>query len=45
MNEVLVKLYVPTIGEQYDIWLKVNKKIQKIWKNYEKSIDNSEIMK
>lgn len=26
MNEVLVKLYVPTIGEQYDIWLPVNKK-------------------
>lgn len=30
MNEVLVKLYVPTIGEQYDIWLPVNKKIHTI---------------
>lgn len=30
MNEVLVKLYVPTIGEQFDIWIPVNKKIHTI---------------
>ena len=30
MNEVLVKLYVPTIGEQYDIWLRVTKKLDTI---------------
>lgn len=27
MNEVLVKLYVPMIEEQFDIWIPVNKKI------------------
>lgn len=30
MNEVLVKLYVPMLDEQYDIWIPVNKKIYKI---------------
>lgn len=30
MNEVLVKLYVPTIDQQYDIWLPINKKIATI---------------
>ena len=30
MNDVLVKLYVPMIGEQYDIWIPVNKKISTI---------------
>ena len=30
MNEVLVKLYVPTIDQQYDIWLPINKKIDTI---------------
>jgi len=27
MNKVLVKLYVPIIEEQYDIWLPLNKRI------------------
>lgn len=27
MNKVLVKLYIPTIEKQYDIWLPLNKKI------------------
>lgn len=26
-DEVLVKLYIPTIEEQYDIWIPINKKI------------------
>ncbi len=30
MNEVLIKLYVPKIDEQYDIWIPVNKKIYTI---------------
>lgn len=30
MNKVLVKLYVPMIDEQYDIWIPVNKKIHTI---------------
>ncbi len=27
MNKVLVKLYVPTLEVQYDVWLPLNKKI------------------
>ena len=27
MNKVLVKLYVPKLNEQYDIWLPINKQI------------------
>lgn len=27
MNKILVKLYVPTIGEEYDIWIPSNRKI------------------
>ena len=30
MNKVLVKLYVPSIEEQYDIWLPINKKVYKV---------------
>lgn len=30
MNKVLVKLYVPLLEEQYDIWLPLNKKISNI---------------
>lgn len=30
MNEILVKLYVPTIDEQYDIWIPINKRIHTI---------------
>lgn len=30
MNDVLVKIYVPKIGEQYDIWLPINKKIYNV---------------
>lgn len=30
MNKVLVKLYVPTIEEEYDVWLPINKKIYKV---------------
>lgn len=27
MNKVLVKLYVPIIEEQYDVWIPINKKV------------------
>lgn len=30
MNKVLVKLYVPTMDEQYDVWLPINKKVYHI---------------
>lgn len=30
MNKVLIKLCVPMIDEQYDIWIPVNKRIHKI---------------
>ena len=39
MNEVLVKLYVPTIDEQYDIWIPVNKKIHTIISLLVKSVN------
>ena len=32
MNKVLVKLYVPLLEEQYDIWLPLNKRISSIIK-------------
>ncbi len=30
MNKVLVKLYVPMMEEQYDIWIPLNKKIYRV---------------
>ncbi len=30
MNKVLVKLYIPVIEEQYDVWLPKNKKIYNV---------------
>lgn len=30
MNRVLIKLYVPSIEEQYDIWIPLNKNIYTI---------------
>ena len=38
-NKVLIKLYVPTIEKEYDIWLPINKKIYKVIKLLEKSIN------
>lgn len=32
MNKVLVKLFVPAIEEQYDIWIPISKKTHKIIK-------------
>ena len=29
-NKVLIKLYVPTVGKEYEVWLPLNKKIFKI---------------
>ena len=30
MNKILVKLYVPTIEEKFDVWIPINKKIYKV---------------
>lgn len=30
MNKILVKLYVPIMEEQYDLWLPINRKIYKV---------------
>ncbi len=32
MNKILVKLYVPTIGTEYDIWIPVNRRIHTVIK-------------
>lgn len=32
MNKILVKLYVPTIDAQYDVWIPLNKKIGNVVK-------------
>lgn len=32
MNKVLVKVYVPIIGEQYDIWIPLSRKIHSVIK-------------
>ena len=30
MNKVLIKLYVPTLGENYDIYIQVNEMVWKV---------------
>ena len=30
MNKVLIKLYVPIMEAEYDVWIPVNKKIHKV---------------
>lgn len=30
MNKILVKLYVPSIEQQYDIWLPLNRRIHNV---------------
>lgn len=30
MNKVLVKLYVPMLEEQYDVWIPINKRISNV---------------
>ena len=30
MNKVLVKLYIPTIEEEYDIWIPINRRIHNV---------------
>ncbi len=30
MNKILVKLYVPMIEEQYDVWIPLNKRIYNV---------------
>ena len=38
MNKVLVKLYVPIMEEQYDVWLPINRKIYKVIRLLAKAI-------
>ena len=38
-NKVLVKLYVPTLEEQYDIWIPINKKIYNVIELLTKTIN------
>ena len=30
MNKILVKLYIPTIGEEYDLWIPLNRRIYNV---------------
>ncbi len=39
MNKVLIKLYVPIIEKEYDMWLPINKKIYNIVRLLEKSVN------
>lgn len=39
MNKVLVKLYVPTIGQEYDIWIPVNRRIHNAIRLIVKALD------
>ena len=39
MNKILVKLYVPTIGEEYDIWIPLNKRIYNVIKLLIKAVN------
>lgn len=38
MNKVLVKLYVPTIGKEYDVWIPLNRRIYNVIKLLVKAI-------
>lgn len=38
MNKVLVKLYVPQIGAEYDIWIPLNRRIYNVIKLLVKAI-------
>lgn len=38
MNKVLVRLYVPMIEAQYDVWIPINKKIHKVIKLLAKAV-------
>lgn len=40
MNKVLVKVYVPIIEEQYDIWIPLNRKIYSVIKLLIKAIND-----
>lgn len=39
MNKVLVKLYVPTIGMEYDVWIPLNRRIYTVIKLFVKAIN------
>ena len=39
MNKVLVKLYVPTIGKEYDIWIPLNRRVYSVIKLIVKAIN------
>ena len=39
MNKVLVKLYVPTVEKEYDIWIPLNRRIYTVIKLIVKAIN------
>lgn len=39
MNKILVKLYVPALDEQYDVWIPVNKRIHTIVKLFAEAVN------
>ena len=39
MNKILIKLYVPEIEEEYDVWLPLNKRVHKVTKLLMKAIN------
>lgn len=39
MNKVLVKLYVPTLGTEYDIWVPLNRRIYNVIKLIVKALN------
>lgn len=40
MNKILVKLYVPVLDEQYDIWIPANKRIHTIIKLFVEAVND-----
>ena len=39
MNKVLIKLYVPTIEKEYDVWIPINKRIYNVIELLTKTIN------
>ena len=39
MNKVLIKLYVPTIEKEYEVWIPINKKVYNIIELLTKTIN------
>lgn len=39
MNKILVKLYIPTVGRQYDVWIPINRRIHNVIRLMVKAIN------